>query len=144
MQVLRSIEQLYIAPVGLNIRVMMVSADHAGCGLYNRLAQLGGSIDANLDLFTGLEAVIDDPSGYGLLVVDCDHIGGLEAGRRAHMLLGEAVTRVPVILISSECKTQEFPEQRGKPVVLRGPATSLSMRMGFEHALRDRYPLRFS
>lgn len=144
MQVLRSIEQLYIAPVGLNIRVMMVSADQAGCGLYNRLAQLGGLIDANLDLFTGLEAVIDDPSGYGLLVVDCDHIGGLEAGRRAQMLLGEAVMRVPVILISSECKTQEFPEQRGKPVVLRGPATSLSMRMGFEHALRDRYPLRFS
>ena len=68
MQVLRSIEQLYIAPVGLNIRVMMVSADQAGCGLYNRLAQLGGLIDANLDLFTGLEAVIDDPSGYGLLV----------------------------------------------------------------------------
>ena len=144
MQVLRSTEQLYIAPVGLNIRVMMVGGDQAGTGLFNRLAQLGGSIDANLDLFTGLEAVIDDPAGYGLLVVDCDHIGGLEAGRRAHMLMGTAATRVPVILVSRDCKTQEFPEERGKPVVLRGPVTSLSMRMGFEHALRDRYPLRFA
>ena len=144
MQVLRSVEQLYVAPVGLSIRVMLVRGEAMGQGMLNRLMLLGGSIDDNSDLFTGLEAVIDDPVGYGLLVVDCDHIGGLEAGRRAHMLMGEAIHRVPVILVSSECKTQEFPEDGGKPVVLRAPVTTLSMRMGFEHALRHRYPLSFA
>jgi hypothetical protein len=144
MQVLRSVEQLYVAPVGLNVRVMLVSGDDARQQIVSRLAQLGGAIDSNSDLFTGLEAVIEDPVGYGLLVVDCDHIGGLEAGLRAQKLLGTAIHRVPVILVSSECTTQSFPEESGQPVVLRAPATTLSMRMGFEHALRHRYPLRFA
>ena len=143
MQVLRSLEQHSIAPVGLSIHVMLIGPAAQSSVLAERLSNLGGRIDAMQDLFTGLEAVIEDPAGCGLCVIDCDAVGGLEAGRRAHALLGTTALRVPVILVSSECTQQEFPQEPGKPVVLRALASSLSMRMGFEHALRDRLMLQF-
>lgn len=144
MQVLRSLEHHSIAPVGLSIRVMLIGASSRSSILAERLAQLGGAIDAVQDLFAGLESVIEDPAGYGLCVIDCDAIGGLVAGRRAHSLLGDISLRVPVILVSGECEQQEFPQERGKPVVLRAAASSLSVRVGFEHALRDRFMIQFS
>lgn len=143
MQILRSFEQHSVAPVGLSIRVMLISPAAQYSVLSERLAGLGARIDAVQDLFTGLEAVIEDPAGYGLCVIDCDAFGGIEAGRRAHALLGETALRVPVILISNDCAQQEFPQERGKPVVLRALATGLSMKMGFEHALRDRFMTQF-
>jgi hypothetical protein len=143
MQILRPFDPHSIAPVGRSIRVMVIGVASRAALLAERLANLGGAIDAEQDLYTGLEAVIEDPAGYGLCVIECDAIGGLALGRRAYALMGDAALRVPVILVSGECKQQEFPQDRGKPVVLRGPASKLSMRMGFEHALRDRFPMQF-
>jgi hypothetical protein len=144
MQILHDFDPQFIAPVGLSIRVMVIGVASRNALLVERLASLGGAIDAERDLFTGLEAVIEDPAGYGLCVIDCDAVGGLELGRRAYALMGDASLRVPVILVSSECSHQEFPQDRSKPVVLRGPASKLSMRMGFEHALRDRFVMQFA
>ncbi|MGV8955645.1 MAG: hypothetical protein ACOH2M_31420 [Cypionkella sp.] len=144
MQVLRSFDRDTFAPVGLSIRAMVIGSASRETGLAERLAGLGSSVDAVADLFTGMEAVIEDPAGYGLCVIDCDQVGGLELGRRAYALMGNAAQRVPVILVSSECTTQEFPQDRFKPVVLRNPASKISMRMGFEHALRDRFLMQFS
>ncbi len=143
MHVIHAFDHHTVAPVGLNIRAILIGA--AGSAqLDNKLARLGASVEVVSDLFAGLEALIEDPAGYGLCVIDCDAIGGLEAARRGHALLGEVRLRVPVILISSECHSQEFPQERGVPVVLRAPASGLSMRMGFEHALRDRLMLHWS
>lgn len=142
MQYVRSFDQHSAAQVGFGIRMMIVSADRHDNPLLKRLAGLGGKLELSEEIFIGISAVIDDPAGYGLCVIDCDAIGGLAAGRRAHALLADVVLRVPVILISSECEAQEFPEERGQPVLLRAPASGVAMRVGFEHALRDRLALR--
>lgn len=141
-QVIRSFEHHSASPVGFGVRVMLVTQAQDGNILPHRLAGLGGKVEMVDDLFVGLEAVIEDPAGYGLCVIDCDAIGGLAAGRRAHELLADVSRRVPVILLSQECTTQEFPEQRGAAVVLRAPASGISLRVGFEHALRERLAAR--
>lgn len=141
-QVIRSLEQHSASPVGFGVRVMLVTQSQDGSPLPHRLAGLGGKVEMADDLFVGLEAVIEDPAGYGLCVIDCDAFGGLAAGRRAHALLIDVARRVPVILLSKECATQEFPEERGAAVVLRAPTSGLSLRVGFEHALRDRLAMR--
>ena len=142
MQIIRSLEQHSASPVGLGIRVMLVSQGQEAAPLPHRLAGLGGKVEMADDLFAGLEAVIEDPAGYGLCVIDCDSFGGLAAGRRAHALLAGVAQRVPVILLSQECASQEFPEGRGEAVVLRAPTSGISLRVGFEHALRDRLAMR--
>lgn len=142
MQVVRKLEPEHFAPVGFGVRVMLISQGAGEQRLRRNLAGLGGKVEHQQELFVGLEAVIDDPAGYGLCVIDCDAIGGLAMGRKAHALLADVALRVAVILISSECSVQEFPEQRGMPVVLRGTASAVSLRVGFEHALRERLAVR--
>ena len=142
MQLVRSFEQSHAAQVGFGIRALLVSSEGLDNPIRHRLAGLGSLVEATDDLFIGLEAVLEDPAGYGLLVIDCDVIGGIDAGHRAFMMLGEMSRRVPVILISSECKGQHFPEDRSAPVTLRAPLSMVSMRVGFEHALRERLLVR--
>jgi hypothetical protein len=138
MQVVRSFEQEDAALVGFGIRVMLVTGQPDTGPITRRLAGLGGQVELSHELFEGLAAVIDDPAGYGLLVMDCDTIGGLEAGLRAFSMLGETARRLPVILISSDCAKQTFPEERNAPTLLRAPLSAVAARVGFEHALRDR------
>jgi hypothetical protein len=97
-------------------------------------------------MFTALSEVLDDPMGYGLFVIDCDstNVDGLEGGKRAVKIMAEVVGRVPVILVSKECKEQIFPEDRQKPTQLRAPLSAVSLRVGFEHALRDRLAYRIA
>ncbi len=103
---------------------------------------MAGLLKSETEVFTALEAVIDDPAGYGLFIMDCDAFGGLEAGLKAFATLGLTKARVPVILISKECGEQTFPEDRSAPIILRSPLSAVSMRVGFEHALRDRFMWR--
>ncbi len=142
MQFVRSFEQNYAAQVGFGIRVLLVTSESPDNPLRQRLAGLGSLVELTADLFLGLEAVIEDPAGYGLLVIDCDAIGGLDAGRRAFAMMGEVAGRMPVMLISQECQHQVFPEDRYAPVLLRAPLSAVSMRVGFEHALRERLSMR--
>jgi hypothetical protein len=140
MQVIRSLEHQSAAVVGWGVRVLLLSSEgesgHMGC----RLASLGGKVDVVEELFSALSEVIDDPNGYALFVVDCDSlsVGGLEAAHRAMQMLGDLANRLPVILVSSECREQRFPADRSAPTVLRAPLSAVSMKVGFEHALRDR------
>ena len=142
MQLVRSFEQSNAAQVGFGIRALLVTNMALDNPIRHRLAGLGSLVEMTDDLFIGLEAVIEDPAGYGLLVIDCDAIGGLEAGRRAFSMMGDVSRRIPVNLISSECQSQQFPEDRSAPVQLRTPLSMVSMRVGFEHALRDRLSVR--
>ena len=138
MQLVRSFEQSDVAQVGFGIRALLVTGLDQDNLIKRRLAGLGSLVEMTDDLYMGLESVLDDPAGYGLLVIDCDAVGGLDAGRRGFALLGETSRRMPVILVSSECSGQQFPQERSAPVVLRAPVSMVSMRVGFEHALRDR------
>lgn len=126
--------------VGWGVRVMFLAQD--GCPkaevAAQRLAGFGGLVESEYEFFAALEAMIEDPHGYGLFVMECDSIGGLEAGQRAFSLLRGAGVTLPVILISAECVAQVFPEDRNAPILLRSPLSAVSLRVGFEHALRER------
>lgn len=140
MQLFRQIDSETAALVGWAVRVLLLAAD-AGAGaarLADRLAGFGGIVEPETDLFAAAEALQGETAGFGLLVMDCDGYGGLQAGRRMLTLIGRAAERVPVILIAAEVGTQAFPERDGAPVLLRAPPSAVSLRVGFEHALRHR------
>ncbi len=140
MQVIRSLEQDNAAAVGKAVRVLLLTSEAESGQIGRRLAGLGGKVDVVEELFSALSDLIDDPAGYGLFVVDCDSltVGGLDAAMRSMQMLGEVAQRVPVILISTECREQRFPSDRSAPTVLRAPLSAVSLKVGFEHALRDR------
>ena len=124
-------------PVGWGVRVMLLCADEANA-LVRRIAGLGGAVEIETEVYSALSAMIDDPMGYGLFVMDCDAFGGPEAGRRAAAALAAVKSRIPVILVSNDHAAQVFPQEREAPVCLRAPISAVSLRVGFEHALRDR------
>ncbi len=144
MHIVRSFDPGNAALVGWGIRVLLLSCEGESGLTSRRLAALGGQVEVEQELFAALSALIDDPTGYALFVLDCDgaNVGGLEAGRRAVQMLGDITARVPVILVSRECGEQRFPSDRTAPTVLRAPLTSVSLRVGFEHALHDRLAYR--
>lgn len=137
MQVTHDFDHSTSVPVGWGVRVLMLSGQ-ADCPYVARISALGGSVDVETELYAALSAIIDDPMGYGLLVVDCDSLGGAEAGHRAVTTLAAVQSRVPVILISAGHAAQSFPQDKEAPVCLRAPLSAVSLRVGFEHALRDR------
>lgn len=128
--------------VGFGIRVLLIGTGPNTESHSARLRGLGSVVEQSDDLFEGLEAVIEDPSGYGLVVLDCDSFGGLAHGEKAFAMMADVRHRVPVILISKDCTDQVFPETRNAATVLRAPLSMISMRVGFEHALRGRLALR--
>lgn len=128
------------ALVGWGVRVLLLTADPGGPDghIGRRIAALGGAVDCEQETFAALSAMIDDPRGYGLFVMDCDGFGGLEAGLRAVGLLRRVTARIPAILVCGGCRVQMFPQERAEPILLRAPLTAVALRVGFEHALRDR------
>lgn len=142
MQFVRAIEQEEAALVGFGIRVLLLTRQPLDGPIVRRLAGLGGRVAVEEELFTAISTVIDDPVEFGLFVIDCDSLGGLEVGRKAFAMMGETVRRVPVILISAECRQQRFPDGRDAATELRAPVSGVSLRVGFEHALRDRLAAR--
>jgi hypothetical protein len=140
MQVIRSLEQGDAVMVGRAVPVLLLTSEGEAGMMGRRLASLGTRVDVVDELFSAISELIDDPAGYALLVVDCDgaNVGGLEAAQKAVRMLGEVAQRVSVILVSSECREQRFPPDRTQPVLLRAPLSAVSVKVGFEHALRDR------
>ena len=123
--------------VGWGVRVLVLAAAESDA-LVSRVAGLGMTCDVETELFAALAALIDDPSGYGLFVMDCDTLGGAAAAGRALAHLAAVQSRVPVVLVSRDHAEQHFPEDRSLPVRLRAPLSPVSLRIGAEHALRDR------
>ena len=136
MQRLSGLNRFDPAPIRPALRVLLCGSQSTGGPLGQRLAALGVEVHAVVELFTALAEVIDDPADYCALVLDCDApaIGGLAGGRRAVQMLGEVRGRIPVILISAECKAASFPLDRLAPSDLPAPA----LRRGLVNALRDR------
>lgn len=137
MKHLRAVENEKATLVGRGVRVMMLN-NGSDKDAEERLVRLGGQVDAETELYTALAAMIDDPLGYGLFVMDTDCFGGMDAGLRAFSMLRAADVRIPVILVGADCGRQIFPEERSAPIVLNAPLSMVSLRVGFEHALHDR------
>ena len=137
MKHLRTVKTEMATPVGWGVRVLMLS-DGSDPAVQARLVGLGGQVDSEIELYTALAAMLDDPLGYALFVMDVDAIGGPEAGLRAFQMLRAADVRIPVILVGRDCGRQVFPEERSAPIMLQAPLSMVSLRVGFEHALHDR------
>lgn len=142
MQIVRHFDADFATQVGFGLRILQIGALESGQPIATLLQRLGGRMQHMAELYAGMEEIINDPADYGLCVIDCDTVGGLDEGRRAAILLCESMATIPVILVSSECRTQEFPAMRNRPVVLRSPVSTISMRVGFEHAMRDKIAIR--
>ncbi len=144
MQFFRQEEAEISAIVGWGVRVMVLTpveeSKHSKVAV--RIAGLGGVIEIESDAFTALETLIADTTGYGLFVIECDGFGGLEAGQNLVSMLHKGGVSIPVILVSSDCVEQEFPSETFAPVLLRAPVSAVSLRVGFEHAMRDRLVFR--
>jgi hypothetical protein len=137
MQVTHDFDTAVALPVGWGVRVLLLTANATNF-LQDRISSLGGSVEVETETYAALAAIIDDPMGYGLFVMDCDELGGPDAGRLAAVTLAAVQSRVPVILISKGHAAQVFPQEKSQPVCLRAPISTVSLRVGFEHALRDR------
>jgi hypothetical protein len=140
MQLFRHTETENAALVGWGVRVLLLSPN-GGEGptrIAERIAGFGGLIETEADVFAAAETLLSDTTGFGLLVMECDAFGGLEAGRRLLAMMGRAAEWLPVILISRDVVVQAFPEDPQAPIQLRSPLSAVSLRVGFEHALRAR------
>jgi hypothetical protein len=137
MQVFRPVDYVPATLVGRGLRVMLTGAGE-NSPVADKLAQLGGTVEAEPEGFMALSMVMDDPHGYGLFVIDADGLGGGKEAQRICGLLKGAFPRLPVIIVGGDVVAQSFPEDIEHPVRLRGPVSSVSLRVGFEHALRER------
>lgn len=129
---------------GQDIRVLLLSA--APQPLVRRFEALGALVETRDELYTALSDILEDPQGTALFVVDCDTVaqGGDEAAQRALQVIAETGRHIPMILISRGFAAQRFPEDRFQPVELRAPLSAVSLKVGFEHALRHRLDVAFA
>lgn len=140
MQFFRQDEAEVSAIVGWGVRVLLLTLaeEVTQSKAAARIAGLGGSVEIENEAFAALDTLILENTGYGLLVIECDSFGGLEAGRNLVSMLHKGGVSIPVILLSSDCTEQQFPYEANAPVILRAPISAVSLRVGFEHAMRDR------
>jgi hypothetical protein len=106
-----------------------------------RLAGYGSLVEIKGELAAALAAVLDDPLGFDLFVMDCDAYGGIAAAERAIATLVAAEARMRVILVSGEFDEPAYPLGRRTAVCLPDPVSEPGFRRGFEHVLRDRAPV---
>lgn len=130
-----------VAPQSFGVRVMLLSVDPEGVTA-ERLASYGSSLDTETEFYAALGAIIDDPLGYDLFVMDCDGFGGIIAAERAIATLIAADARMRIMLVSSEFDTPAYPMGLRSAVSLPSPVSEASFRIGFEHVLRDRVSMR--
>jgi len=140
MQIIRQIEQDKASLVGWGVKVLLLAPDYGDRDgkVAVRIAGLGGIVEQEMDFYAALDALEGDHSGYGLCVIEADAFGGLHEARRMVGELRRTDPRIPVILVSSDCEVQSFPCDDRLPVELRAPLSAVSLRVGFEHAMRHR------
>jgi hypothetical protein len=103
-------------------RPVLVVTRASDAPILRRVRHIGMLTEREAEIFTALAAIVDDPAGWAGLIICCDDYGGLTEGLRAHGLLGDAASNVPVILVATQCGGPGFPEQTGAPYLLKLPA----------------------
>lgn len=141
MRTLARTENRRILPHSFGVRVMLLAGQAEGVTA-QRLATFGSLVDTETELYAALSAILDDPMGYDLFVMECDAFGGTIAAERAISTLIAAEAKMRVILISREFDVPAYPMGRRTAVCLPDPVTDASFRIGFDHVLRDRVALR--
>lgn len=107
-----------------------------------RLAGYGSLVEIEDDMNSAIAAVLDDPMGYDLFVMDCDGFGGVAGAERAISMLVAADAKMRVMLVSREFDVPAYPLGRRTAVCLPDPVTEQGFRRGFDHVLRDRVAIK--
>lgn len=137
MQTFPGIEGAGIFPQASGVRVMLLTDRPEGESA-QRLAGYGSLVEIEGDLAPALAAVLDDPLGYDLFVMDCDAFGGMAGAHRAVSALVAAEARMRVMLISRDFDVPAYPMGRRTAVCLPDPVSEAGFRRGYDHVLRDR------
>lgn len=141
MRTLARTEVRQISSHSFGVRVMLL-APEAQCATARRLTEFGGLVEVENEFYAAMSAMIDDPMGYDLFVMECDAFGGMPAAEKAISTLIAADAKMRVMLISSDFDIPAYPLGRRTAVCLPNPASEASLRIGFDHVLRDRVPMR--
>lgn len=140
MQTFIQADRQTVQPHTLGVRVMLLT-DKAEGRTGRRLAGYGSVVDVADDLDEAVAAILEDPFGYDLFVMDCDGFGGIAGAEQAvaSLIAGEAKMRV--MLVSREFDVPAYPLGRRTAVCLPEDVSDASFRIGFDHVLRDRAAL---
>jgi hypothetical protein len=123
-------------------RVMLLTDRPEGDSA-RRLSGYGSLVEVQGQMARALRAVLDDPMGFDLFVMDCDAFGGIEGAERAIATLIAKDARMRVMLVSREFDEPAYPLGRRTAVCLPAEASDESFRRGFVHVLRDRAAVTF-
>ena len=124
----------------LGVRVMLLS-DHSAGPTARRLADYGCLVDLSDDPAEAVGAILEDPFGYDLFVMDCDGFGGTAGAEQAIAALIAGDAKMRVMLVSQDFDVPAYPLGRRTAVCLPGDVSEASFRIGFDHVLRDRAAL---
>jgi hypothetical protein len=119
------------------VRVMLVTDQPEGATA-SRLIGYGSFLDIEDAVEVGVAAILEDPMGYDLFVLDCDAFGGIDAAEVAIAALIEGDARMRVLLVSREFDEPAYPLGRRSAVCLPVITDEDEFRRGFDHVLRDR------
>lgn len=129
-----------VQPHTLGVRVMLLS-DFPEGRTGQRLAEFGSVVDLADDLEDAVAAILDDPFGYDLLVMDCDGFGGIDGAEKVISALIAGDAKMRVMLVSEDFDVPAYPLGRRTAVCLPKEVSDASFRIGFDHVLRDRAAL---
>ena len=118
------------------VRVMLLS-EHVEGRTGQRLADYGSVVDVADALEDAVNAILDDPLGYDLFVMDCDGFGGIAGAERAISTLIAGDAKMRVMLVSREFDVPAYPLGRRTAVCLPEDVSDASFRIGYDHVLRD-------
>lgn len=137
MQTFIQTDRQRVQPHTMGVRVMLLS-DHAEGRTGRRLADYGSVVDVADELDDAVTAILDDPFGYDLFVMDCDAFGGIAGAEQAISSLIAGDAKMRVMLVSREFDVPAYPLGRRTAVCLPEDVSDTSFRIGFDHVLRDR------
>lgn len=137
MQILIGTSQKPLQAAAPGVRVLLLT-DRTKGETAQRLTDYGSVIDIETAFEPALAALLGDPMGYDLFVMDCDGFGGVEAAEKAIVRLVAADARMRVMLVSREFDTPAYPLGRRSAVCLPERSSDEAFRFGFDHVLRDR------
>lgn len=126
-----------VQPHTPGVRVMLLT-DHVESRTARLLADYGSVVDTAEDLEDAVSAILDDPFGYDLFVMDCDGFGGIAGAEQAISTLIAGDAKMRVMLVSREFDVPAYPLGRRTAVCLPEDVSDTSFRIGFDHVLRDR------